>query len=188
MGVHSGGSSPLLAPRPVPGPIQPPIQWVPGADSPELKQPGCEADHQSPSSAEVKNTWSYTSIPPIRLLDVVLNKYWNICIFTPILLSIIVLLYVFISRFLLTTEQFVMNGVLRRVVRKRTNDTGVGSQTALFKNEEVHPCNKPQYHLLNVMHTILFHKLWCIICKCEMFIAGNYNVLLHSMTHKAVNY
>jgi hypothetical protein len=28
-----------------------------------LKQPGLEADHSPPSSAEVKNAWSYTSIP-----------------------------------------------------------------------------------------------------------------------------
>jgi len=26
---------------------------------------GCEADHSSPSSAEVKDAWSYTSTPPI---------------------------------------------------------------------------------------------------------------------------
>jgi hypothetical protein len=45
--------------RPSMGPTQPPSQWVLGA-----KPPGCEADHSSPSSAEVKNAWSYTSIPP----------------------------------------------------------------------------------------------------------------------------
>jgi hypothetical protein len=38
-----------------------------------VKQPGCEADHSPPSSAEVKNAWSYTSTPPIRLHDVVLS-------------------------------------------------------------------------------------------------------------------
>jgi hypothetical protein len=36
------------------GPTQPPIQWVPGALSLEVKQPWCEADHSPPSSAEVK--------------------------------------------------------------------------------------------------------------------------------------
>jgi hypothetical protein len=30
---------------------------------PGVKQPGCEADHSLPSSAEVKNSWSYTSTP-----------------------------------------------------------------------------------------------------------------------------
>jgi hypothetical protein len=28
-----------------------------------IKRPGREADHSSPSSAEVKNVWSYTSTP-----------------------------------------------------------------------------------------------------------------------------
>jgi hypothetical protein len=34
---------------------------------------GGEADHSPPTSAEVKNTWIYTSIPLIRLHGVVLN-------------------------------------------------------------------------------------------------------------------
>jgi len=37
------------------GPTQLPIQWVPGALSSEIKQPGCGADHAPPSSAKVKN-------------------------------------------------------------------------------------------------------------------------------------
>jgi hypothetical protein len=37
------------------------------------KLPGCEADHSPPSSAEVKNAWSYTSTPPVLLHDVVLS-------------------------------------------------------------------------------------------------------------------
>jgi hypothetical protein len=45
------------------GPTQPPIQWVPGALSLGVKQPVCEPDHSPPSSAEVKNEWSYTSTP-----------------------------------------------------------------------------------------------------------------------------
>jgi hypothetical protein len=32
-----------------------------------VKWPGREADHSPPSSAEVKNEWSYTSTPAIRL-------------------------------------------------------------------------------------------------------------------------
>jgi hypothetical protein len=37
------------------------------------KAAGCDADHSPPSSAEVKNAWSYTSTPPIRLHGVVLS-------------------------------------------------------------------------------------------------------------------
>jgi hypothetical protein len=37
------------------------------------KVPGREADHSPPSSAEVKNAWSYTSTPLIRLHGVVLS-------------------------------------------------------------------------------------------------------------------
>jgi hypothetical protein len=55
------------------GPTQPPIQWVPGALSLGVKWPGREADHSPPSSAEVKNAWSYTSTLPIRLHGVVLS-------------------------------------------------------------------------------------------------------------------
>jgi hypothetical protein len=49
------------------GPTQPPIQSVPGALSLGVKRPGREADHSPPSSAEVKNAWSYNSAFPIRL-------------------------------------------------------------------------------------------------------------------------
>jgi hypothetical protein len=40
---------------------------------PGVKRPGREADHSPPCSAEVKNAWSYTSTPPIRLHGVVLS-------------------------------------------------------------------------------------------------------------------
>jgi hypothetical protein len=43
----------------------PSIQWVPGALSLGVKRPEREADHSLQSSAEVKNGWSYTSIPQI---------------------------------------------------------------------------------------------------------------------------
>jgi len=48
------------------------IQWVPGDLSLGVKRPGCEAD-QSPSSAEFKNAWSYTSILSLRLYGVLLS-------------------------------------------------------------------------------------------------------------------
>jgi hypothetical protein len=48
-------------------------QRVPGALSLGVKRPGREADHSPPSSAEVKNGWSYTFTSPIRLHSVVLG-------------------------------------------------------------------------------------------------------------------
>jgi hypothetical protein len=54
------------------GPTQRPIQWVAWALSLGVKRPGREANHSSPSSAEVKKAWIYTSTPPTRLHGVVL--------------------------------------------------------------------------------------------------------------------
>jgi hypothetical protein len=45
------------------GLIQPPNQCVLGTLFLKAKRPGREADHSPPSSAEVKNAWSYTSTP-----------------------------------------------------------------------------------------------------------------------------
>jgi hypothetical protein len=55
------------------GPTQPPIQWLPGALSLEVKRPVRAADHSPPSSAEVKNEWSYTSTSPVCLHGVVFS-------------------------------------------------------------------------------------------------------------------
>jgi len=44
-----------------------------GAIFMDLKRSGREADHSPPSSAEVKNAWRYTSIPPICVHGVVLT-------------------------------------------------------------------------------------------------------------------
>ena len=49
------------------GPSQLYIRLVPGAVSPDVKQPVHEADHSCPSSAEVKNEWRYTSVPSYAL-------------------------------------------------------------------------------------------------------------------------
>jgi hypothetical protein len=66
-----GGSIPgrgceFFSPPPRPdrlwGSTQPRIQWVPGTISLGVKRPGREADHSPPSSAEVKNAWSYISV------------------------------------------------------------------------------------------------------------------------------
>jgi hypothetical protein len=59
--------------RPVLGPTQLLIQWVPGALSLGVRRPGSEADYSPPSSAKVKNAWSYTSTPPVSLHGMVLS-------------------------------------------------------------------------------------------------------------------
>jgi hypothetical protein len=46
-------------------PTQPPIQCVPEALPLGIKRPGREDDYSPPSSAEIKNAWSYTSNLPI---------------------------------------------------------------------------------------------------------------------------
>jgi hypothetical protein len=47
--------------RPVLGPTQPPMQWVPDVLSPGVKQPGRGADYSPPCSGEVENAWGCTS-------------------------------------------------------------------------------------------------------------------------------
>jgi hypothetical protein len=54
------------------GPTQPPIKWIPGVISPEIKRQELEADHSPPFSAEVKNGGAIPSLP-IRLHGRVLN-------------------------------------------------------------------------------------------------------------------
>jgi hypothetical protein len=55
------------------GPTKPPIQWVTVALSPGVKRPKREASPSPPPYVEVRNTWRYTSTPPIRLQGVVLS-------------------------------------------------------------------------------------------------------------------
>jgi hypothetical protein len=57
------------------GATQPSIQWVPGALSFGVKWPGREADHSPPSSAEVKNEWSYASTPQYIFMEWCLVKH-----------------------------------------------------------------------------------------------------------------
>jgi hypothetical protein len=45
-----------------------------GSSSLGVKRPEREANHSSPSSAEVKYAWSYTSTPPVCLHGVVISQ------------------------------------------------------------------------------------------------------------------
>jgi len=57
------------------GPIQPPIQLLPGIVSPGVKRPRREADNSPPSSAGVKNTRSCTSTHPYVFMESCLIKH-----------------------------------------------------------------------------------------------------------------
>jgi hypothetical protein len=61
------------ASRPALEPTQPPIQRYQVLGGGGVQLPGHEADHIPPSSAGVKNMWSYISTPPIRLPGLVLS-------------------------------------------------------------------------------------------------------------------
>jgi hypothetical protein len=54
--------------RPILGPTRPPVQWLPEAVSPGVKQPVREADHSPLTSAEVKKTLIYTSALPYAFM------------------------------------------------------------------------------------------------------------------------
>jgi hypothetical protein len=66
----------LLTPasRPALEPTEPPIQWSPEALSLGVKRPDREADHSPPSSAEVKNAWSYASTPQCSFMICSINR------------------------------------------------------------------------------------------------------------------
>jgi hypothetical protein len=51
------------------------LKRVPGTLSLGVKRPGPEADHSPPSSAEVKNAWSYTSTPQYVFMTWYLVKH-----------------------------------------------------------------------------------------------------------------
>jgi hypothetical protein len=56
------------------GPAQSPIQLALGVLTLRIKWLGRKADHSPPSSAQIKNVWSYTSTAPVRLRGVVLSE------------------------------------------------------------------------------------------------------------------
>jgi hypothetical protein len=59
----------FLLSKQVLGPTQLPRQWVPGAVSVGVKQPGREDDSSPATSAEVKTMWIYTSTPPYVFME-----------------------------------------------------------------------------------------------------------------------
>jgi hypothetical protein len=61
--------------RPALGPTQPPIQWVSGALSLEVKRPGREANHSPPSSAEFKECVELNLTPQYAFMAWCLVKH-----------------------------------------------------------------------------------------------------------------
>jgi hypothetical protein len=68
--------------RPALGPNQHPVQKYQGL-CPGVTWPGREVAHSLPSSAEVKNEWSYTSTSYIRLHGVVRYSFTLHCPYEP---------------------------------------------------------------------------------------------------------
>jgi hypothetical protein len=57
------------------------VQWVQKAPPSGIKRLGRQADNSSPSSAEVKNVWSYTSTSPYIFMALCLSKHTDIFTF-----------------------------------------------------------------------------------------------------------
>jgi len=55
------------------GPTQSPVQGVPGALSLGVNRLGRKVNNSLASGFKVKNAWSYTCVPPLRLHGVVLS-------------------------------------------------------------------------------------------------------------------
>jgi hypothetical protein len=81
------------------GTTQPSIQWVPGAVSLGLKRPSHEADHSPPSSAKVKNAWSYTSTPEYVFMAWCLVKHRDKFTFYLTFIVIIVVVIVVVAAY-----------------------------------------------------------------------------------------
>ena len=59
-GSNAGVDEIFRPSRPVLGPTQPPVKWIPGLSQGKVR-PGRAADHSPPSSAAVMEEYSYTS-------------------------------------------------------------------------------------------------------------------------------
>jgi hypothetical protein len=89
------------------GPTQPPIQWIPGALSLGIKQPGSESDHSPPSIAEVKEwveLYLHSSQYVLMALCLVKHRdnFTSFSSFLPCFLITLLLIYLF--SFALTTS------------------------------------------------------------------------------------
>jgi len=82
-GSNPGGDKIFCPSKPVLGPTQPLVQWVPGLSRGKV-QPGHAADHSPPSSAVVMEEYSYNSTHPLGHIGPVTGSLYlfYICIYT----------------------------------------------------------------------------------------------------------
>jgi hypothetical protein len=83
-----------------------------------VKQVGYETDHSPPSSAEVKNAWSYTPTPLICLHGVLLHHRDNFTFYLCLYPGILKLIGYPIGPEMLHLSVFLMFGHLRRFKRR----------------------------------------------------------------------
>jgi len=75
--VEGRDFAPLQTSRPALGFVPPPTEWD-RRSYPGLKRPGHEVNHATPSTAEVKKEWRYTSTRDIRPYGVERENYYFI--------------------------------------------------------------------------------------------------------------
>ena len=95
--------------RPALGPTQPLTQWVWGGSFMRVRRTGIQVVHSPPSSAEIKNAWSYTSTVPMdrnnfsfTFIDI-RNKYFTMVDYTHF-----ICFYVAYSLYRLACELFIV--------------------------------------------------------------------------------
>jgi len=65
------------------GLAEPPTEWLPRADSAEIKRPGHEADKSPSCSAETNSEWTLTSNPNMPSWSTQREFYWLLKIHRP---------------------------------------------------------------------------------------------------------
>jgi hypothetical protein len=68
----------------------PPMQCLPETLSPGLKLPRREADHSLPTSAEIRNAWTYSSTSPYVLMALCLVEHLcDILVLVPVTIYVV---------------------------------------------------------------------------------------------------
>jgi hypothetical protein len=72
--------------RPGLGSTQPPTLYMGGGSIPGVKHLHCEVNHSLPTSAKIKNKWSYNSSPPICIHSMDMDNFTStlVCVHTSV--------------------------------------------------------------------------------------------------------